>query len=252
MPAHRAHLDTQQVDGRPFIQARTTGEDHAHAQGSPSSGASAARWSRTAWKPGPPPPAVRRPRRAPSANARPPASTDATDCVLTVRPLAFSATSTPLAFQKRDCCVTSDSFGASMKTCTSSALAPARTHSRPPGRRGCGGGRPASRHRANRGRRRAARKLRPGSPRKDQRRRVEADELALGLLGAAGIDADIGARHQRGQSADAAGADARGARPRSGCRDGDVLDALVQRHVTRTLLRSGRIVTRFTRPTTTS
>jgi hypothetical protein len=52
------------------------------------------------------------------SNDTPPASTEASVCVLTVRPLLLSETSTPLAFQKRVWLLTSLSYGASMKTCT--------------------------------------------------------------------------------------------------------------------------------------
>ena len=45
----------------------------------------------------------------------PPASTDASVCVLTLRPLAFSVRSMPLAFQKRLFSVTSFWYGASTK-----------------------------------------------------------------------------------------------------------------------------------------
>ncbi len=46
------------------------------------------------------------------ANATPPSTTDASDCVSSVKPLAVTAKSTPLAFQNRLCGVTSRSFGA--------------------------------------------------------------------------------------------------------------------------------------------
>jgi hypothetical protein len=45
----------------------------------------------------------------------PPASTEASVCVLTLRPLAFSVRSMPLAFQKRLFRVTSFWYGASTK-----------------------------------------------------------------------------------------------------------------------------------------
>ena len=52
------------------------------------------------------------------SKATAPTITEASVWVFSVRPLAFSVRSIPLAFQKRDCSVTSLSYGASMKTFT--------------------------------------------------------------------------------------------------------------------------------------
>ena len=57
-----------------------------------------------------------------SWNATPPASTVASDCVLSFNPFAPIDTSTPLAFQKREERVTNLSLGPSTKICSETPL----------------------------------------------------------------------------------------------------------------------------------
>ena len=55
------------------------------------------------------------------SNASPPVRMDAIVCVFSVRPLALTESSTPLAFQKRVSRATSFWYGASTKTYTESS-----------------------------------------------------------------------------------------------------------------------------------
>jgi hypothetical protein len=115
--AHAPDLDAEQVDRGTGTRPRTDwSNDIRTGSALPSGGASAERRSLKSGKTLFSGAGVARVPSGGVSNATPPARIDTSVCVLTLRPLAFSVRSIPLAFQKRLFVVTSFGYGASMKT----------------------------------------------------------------------------------------------------------------------------------------